>query len=61
LVKKLMGKLPEWTRSPQRVPMENVALSACDCTTRRDARETKGLGYRAATAASRCCDGGDCC
>jgi len=43
------------------VPLENAAPFACDRTTRRDARETKGLAYRATTAASQCCDGGNCC
>ena len=43
------------------VPMENAAPFACERTTRRHPRETKGLEYRATTAASQCCDGGNCC
>lgn len=43
------------------VPLENAAPFACERTTRRDARETKGIEYRATTAVSQCCDGGNCC
>lgn len=43
------------------VPLENATPFACERMTRRHARETKGLEYRATTAASQCCDGGSCC
>jgi arsenite methyltransferase len=43
------------------VPLEKAAPFACERTTRRHPRETKGLEYRATTAASQCCDGGSCC
>jgi ubiquinone/menaquinone biosynthesis C-methylase UbiE len=43
------------------VPLEDAAPFACERTTRRHPRETKGLEYRATTAASHCCDGGSCC
>lgn len=43
------------------VPLEQAAPFACERTTRRHPRTTKGLEYRATTAASQCCDGGSCC
>ncbi len=43
------------------VPLEQAAPFACERTTRRHPRETKGLEYRGTNAASQCCDGGSCC
>lgn len=43
------------------VPLGNAAPFECERMTRRHARATKGLEYRATTAASQCCDGGSCC
>ena len=43
------------------VPLENAAPFTSERTTRRDPRETKGLGTLATSAASQCCDSGSCC
>jgi ubiquinone/menaquinone biosynthesis C-methylase UbiE len=43
------------------VPLKGASPFACERTTRRHPRETKGIEYRGTTAAAQCCDGGSCC
>lgn len=43
------------------IPMENAQPFACERTSRRHPRETKGQDYKASTGATQCCEGGSCC
>jgi arsenite methyltransferase len=51
----------EFIEPMHEVPVEEAKPFDCSRTARRDPKETKGQDYRATTAASSCCDGGDCC
>ncbi len=45
----------------QQVPLAEAKPFDCSRTARRHPKETKGQDYNVTTAASSCCDGGNCC